>query len=81
MEATTHRLVNGFSRELSFLPDESVYLVVTSPPYWNLKRHKENTDLFATARLLFETVSAEPASLVREDRALYEVRPARKRLE
>ncbi len=41
---TTHRLIHGDSRELSFLPDESVHLVVTSPPYWNLKRYNENPD-------------------------------------
>jgi site-specific DNA-methyltransferase (adenine-specific) len=41
----------------------------------------ENADLFSTAKLLFEKAAAEPAPLVREDRALYEVRPARKRLE
>ena len=32
------------SRDLSFLPEESVHLVVTSPPYWNLKRYNENPD-------------------------------------
>jgi DNA modification methylase len=42
METTTHRLINGDSRDLSFLKDESVHLVVTSPPYWNLKRYNEN---------------------------------------
>jgi site-specific DNA-methyltransferase (adenine-specific) len=41
----------------------------------------ENTDLFSTAKLIFEKVGAEPASLVKEDHALYEVRPAKKRLE
>jgi DNA modification methylase len=41
----------------------------------------ENSDLFSTAKLLFKKVAAEPASLVKEDRALYEVRPAKKRLE
>ena len=44
METTTHRLINGDSRYLSFLPDESVHLAVTSPPYWNLKRYNENPD-------------------------------------
>ena len=44
MEATTHRLINGDARDLSFLADESVHLVVTSPPYWNLKRYNENPD-------------------------------------
>jgi site-specific DNA-methyltransferase (adenine-specific) len=44
MEHTFHRLINGDARDLSFLPDESVHLVVTSPPYWNLKRYAENPD-------------------------------------
>jgi site-specific DNA-methyltransferase (adenine-specific) len=38
---TTHRLVQGDARDLSFIPDESVHLVVTSPPYWSLKRYNE----------------------------------------
>jgi len=42
MKTTTHRLINGDARDLSFLPDESIHLVVTSPPYWNLKRYNEN---------------------------------------
>jgi len=42
MEETTHRLINGDARELSFLHDESVHLVVTSPPYWSLKRYNEH---------------------------------------
>ncbi len=44
MEPTTHRLINGDARDLSFLDDSSVHLVVTSPPYWNLKRYNENPD-------------------------------------
>ncbi len=44
MATTTHRLINGDARDLSFLPDASVHLVVTSPPYWNLKRYNENPD-------------------------------------
>lgn len=45
MEKTTfHRLINGDARDLSFLEDDSVHLVVTSPPYWNLKRYNENPD-------------------------------------
>lgn len=44
MDTTIHRLINGDSRDLSFLPDESVHLVVTSPPYWNLKRYNEHPD-------------------------------------
>lgn len=41
---TYQRLINGDARDLSFLDDESIHLVVTSPPYWNLKRYNENPD-------------------------------------
>lgn len=45
MDKTTfHRLINGDSRDLSFIDDASIHLVVTSPPYWNLKRYNENPD-------------------------------------
>ncbi len=42
--ATTHRLIHADARDLSFLGDESVHLIVTSPPYWNLKRYNEHDD-------------------------------------
>ena len=38
---TKHRLVRADARNLGFIPDESVHLVVTSPPYWNLKRYND----------------------------------------
>ena len=41
---TIHRLIQGDARNLSFLDDESVHLVVTSPPYWTLKRYREHPD-------------------------------------
>ena len=41
---TFQRLSNGDARDLTFLEDESIHLVVTSPPYWNLKRYNENPD-------------------------------------
>ncbi|MCE5250805.1 site-specific DNA-methyltransferase [bacterium] len=44
MPLTIHRLINGDARDLSFINDESVHLVVTSPPYWNLKKYNENID-------------------------------------
>jgi site-specific DNA-methyltransferase (adenine-specific) len=44
MLQTSHRLINGDARDLSFLDDESVHLIVTSPPYWNLKQYNENPD-------------------------------------
>ena len=40
----------------------------------------ENTDLFANTELKFERASTEHACLVKEDHALYEVRPTRKKL-
>lgn len=39
---TNHRLVQGDARNISYIPDESIHLVVTSPPYWILKRYREN---------------------------------------
>ena len=39
---TTHRLIQGDARHLDFISDESIHLVVTSPPYWILKRYNEN---------------------------------------
>ncbi len=41
---TSHILVNADARDLSFIPSESVHLVVTSPPYWNLKKYNDNPD-------------------------------------
>jgi len=38
---TTHHLIVGDSRNMGFLPDESIHLVVTSPPYWNLKNYPD----------------------------------------
>jgi len=39
---TTHRLIQGDTRSLSFIPDGSIHLAITSPPYWSLKRYNEN---------------------------------------
>ena len=41
---TRHRLVQGDSRDLSFISDASVHLVVTSPPYWTLKKYRDHKD-------------------------------------
>lgn len=37
---TTHTLALGDARKLDELPDESIHLVVTSPPYWTLKEYE-----------------------------------------
>ena len=39
-DATTHELRLGDARDLSVIPDASVHLVVTSPPYWTLKQYE-----------------------------------------
>ncbi len=44
MNTTYQRLIHGDARLLSFIPDESIHLAVTSPPYWNLKRYNETPE-------------------------------------
>jgi DNA modification methylase len=39
---STHHLRQGDAREMPFLRPNSVHLVLTSPPYWTLKRYKES---------------------------------------
>jgi modification methylase len=34
---THHKIINGDSRQMGELPDNSVHLAITSPPYWQLK--------------------------------------------
>jgi len=34
---TTHKIINGDSRQMNLVSDKSVHLVITSPPYWQLK--------------------------------------------
>ncbi len=38
---TSHQLHLGDARSMGFLTAESVHLVVTSPPYWTLKRYRD----------------------------------------
>src|SRR5271156_131505 len=39
---TFHDLYNADSRHLDFIPDKSVHLIVTSPPYWTLKEYRDS---------------------------------------
>ena len=39
---THHSLYCHDSRSLEFLPDQSIQLVVTSPPYWTLKEYRDS---------------------------------------
>lgn len=37
---TRHILYRSDARNMSFIPDKSAHLVLTSPPYWNLKEYE-----------------------------------------
>lgn len=43
--ATHHKIIIGDSRKMTELPDESVHLVITSPPYWQLKDYGDENQL------------------------------------
>lgn len=43
--STHHILINGDSRNMSQIQDESVGLVVTSPPYWQLKDYGKDRQI------------------------------------
>lgn len=34
---TIHKIINGDSRQMNLIHDKSIHLVITSPPYWQLK--------------------------------------------
>lgn len=42
---TEHKLVIGDSRKLSRIPDKSVHLIITSPPYWQLKDYGSSNQI------------------------------------
>jgi site-specific DNA-methyltransferase (adenine-specific) len=39
---TAHRLILGDARRIPYIADSSIHLVITSPPYWTLKKYNEN---------------------------------------
>ena len=39
---TSHQIFIRDSRDLSFIENNSIHLILTSPPYWNLKKYNEN---------------------------------------
>jgi len=38
---TNHQLIQGDARRIPYIDDESLHLVLTSPPYWTLKRYND----------------------------------------
>lgn len=45
MNIAGQRVIFGSSEDLSAIPDRSVDLVLTSPPYWNLKRYGNRNEI------------------------------------
>lgn len=42
---TTHIHINGDSRQMNLMPDKSVHLIITSPPYWQLKDYGTDSQI------------------------------------
>jgi len=42
---THHKIVIGDSRQMKEIPDESAHLVITSPPYWQLKDYGDGQQI------------------------------------
>ena len=42
IKKTNQILRLGDAREINWIPDESVHLVLTSPPYWTLKEYPKH---------------------------------------
>src|SRR5215469_7866288 len=43
-DRTRHEMILGDARHLGTIPNESVHLIVTSPPYFNLKPYASDAD-------------------------------------
>src|SRR5437588_10823534 len=43
-QKTVHSILVGDAQDLSPIRDESVHLVLTSPPYWNLKQYNHHQE-------------------------------------
>jgi len=50
LSTTKHMLRLGNAQDLSFIQSESIHLVITSPPYWSLKRYNEHPEQFGHIR-------------------------------
>jgi len=42
---TIHKIIHGDSRRMNYVADQSVHLVITSPPYWQLKDYGSNIQI------------------------------------
>ncbi len=42
---TIHKIIHGDSRQMNCLADKSIHLVITSPPYWQLKDYRTENQI------------------------------------
>jgi len=42
---TIHKIINGDSRQMNELRDNSIHLIITSPPYWQLKDYGSDNQI------------------------------------
>ena len=42
---THHKIVFGDSRDMKQIKDKSVHLIITSPPYWQLKDYGDENQI------------------------------------
>ncbi len=42
---TSHKIICGDARSMDSIDDESVHLIITSPPYWQLKDYGDNRQI------------------------------------
>jgi site-specific DNA-methyltransferase (adenine-specific) len=45
---TKHTIINGDSRHMNELKDKGVHLIITSPPYWQLKDYGADRQIVDT---------------------------------
>lgn len=45
MNTPNHTLINGDCRSMDYINDESIDLIITSPPYWQLKDYRESRQI------------------------------------
>jgi DNA modification methylase len=49
---TKHTIINGDSHQMNEITDKSVHLIITSPPYWQLKDYGTDRQIGFNAHLL-----------------------------
>jgi site-specific DNA-methyltransferase (adenine-specific) len=75
---------SGTTMIAAFRTDRNSIGVEIDPEYCRMSARylkAENTNLFSNAKLFFEKVGTAEPYLVKEDQVLYEVKPAKKKLQ